>query len=78
MAARRSCWAEAAERNGYLVCLTPFLPGAINRMVALNFMSNQIKRYKPMQLARTKECITELVTKVTGWWIPSTRRRGRG
>jgi hypothetical protein len=28
--------------------------------VALNFMSNHIKSYKPMQLARNKQCITEL------------------
>ena len=55
-----SRWAEAAERNGYVVNLTPFLPGASNRTVALNFMSNHIKSYKPMQLARNKQCITEL------------------
>ena len=55
-----SRWAEAAERNGYLVNLTPFLPGASSRNVALNFMSNHIKSYKPMQLARNRQCITEL------------------
>ena len=55
-----SRWAEAAERNGYVVNLTPFLPGASSRTVALNFMSNHIKSYKPMQLARNRQCITEL------------------
>ncbi|MCP9860869.1 MULTISPECIES: N-acetylmuramoyl-L-alanine amidase-like domain-containing protein [unclassified Cyanobium] len=55
-----SRWAEAAERNGYLVNLTPFLPGASSRTVPLNFMSNHISSYKPMQLARNKQCITEL------------------
>ena len=55
-----SRWAEAAERNGYLVNLTPFLPGASHRTVALNFMSNHIQSYKPMQLARNRQCITEL------------------
>jgi hypothetical protein len=55
-----SRWAEAAERNGYVVNLTPFLPGATKRTVALNFMGNHIKSYKPMQLARNKQCITEL------------------
>ncbi|MDM7953849.1 MAG: DUF1460 domain-containing protein [Cyanobium sp. CZS 25K] len=55
-----SRWAEAAERNGYVVNLTPFLPGASKRTVALNFMSNNAGSYKPMQLARNKQCITEL------------------
>jgi hypothetical protein len=55
-----SRWAEAAERNGYVVNLTPFLPGASTRTVALNFMSNNTNSYKPMQLARNKQCITEL------------------
>ncbi len=55
-----SRWAEAAERNGYVVNLTPFLPGASRRTVALNFMSNHVASYKPMQLARNKQCITEL------------------
>jgi Protein of unknown function (DUF1460) len=55
-----SRWAEAAERNGYVVNLTPFLPGASQRKVALNFMSNHVASYKPMRLARNKQCITEL------------------
>ena len=55
-----SRWAEAAERNGYALNLTPFLPGASSRTVALNVMSNHIKSYKPMQLARNRQCITEL------------------
>lgn len=55
-----SRWAEAAERNGYVVNLTPFLPGASRRTVALNFMSNHLKSYKPMQLPRNKQCITDL------------------
>ena len=55
------CWAEAAERNGYLVNLTPFLPGASSRTVALNVMSNHMASCKPMQLARNKQCISEAV-----------------
>ena len=55
-----SHWAEAAERNGCGVNLTPFLPGASSRTVALNLMSNHVSSHKPMQLARNKLCITEL------------------
>jgi hypothetical protein len=55
-----SRWAEAAERNGYVVNLTPFLPGATSRTVPLNFMSNHAGSYKPMQLARNRQCVTEL------------------
>ncbi len=57
----RSCRAEAAERNGYVVNLTPFLPGTSSRTVALNFMSNHVASYKPMQLAHNKQCISEAV-----------------
>lgn len=53
-------WAEAAERNGYVVNLTPFLPGASSRTVALNFMSRHAGSYKPMELKRNQQCITEL------------------
>ncbi|WP_216904737.1 N-acetylmuramoyl-L-alanine amidase-like domain-containing protein [Synechococcus sp. CCY 9618] len=55
-----SRWAEAAERNGYVVNLTPFLPGATSREQALNYMSNHAASYKPMQLARNRQCISEL------------------
>ncbi len=55
-----SRWAEAAERNGYVVNLTSFLPGATKRTVTLNFMSSHPGSYKPMQLARNRQCITEL------------------
>ncbi len=53
-------WAEAAERNGYLVNLSPFLPGATSRMVPLNFMSTHTASYKPMKLERNRQCISEL------------------
>ena len=53
-------WAEAAERNGYVVNLTPFLPGATSRTVPLNFMSTHTASYKPMKLERNRQCISEL------------------
>ncbi|KEF42016.1 MAG: hypothetical protein ER33_08455 [Cyanobium sp. CACIAM 14] len=53
-------WAEAAERNGYLVNLTPFLPGAASRTVALNYMSTHPGSYGPMKLERNRRCIGEL------------------
>jgi len=43
-----------------VVNLTAFLPGVSQRPVALNFRSNHFKSYKPMQLARNRQCITEL------------------
>jgi hypothetical protein len=44
-----------------VVNLTPFLPGTSQRTVALNVMSNHVASYKPMQLARNKQCISEAV-----------------
>jgi len=60
-----SHWAEAAERNGNVVNLTAFLPGASQRTLALNFMNNHVASYKPMRLARIRQCITDLEEDLT-------------
>ena len=52
-----SLWAQAAERQGYLVNLTPFLPGATSRRRRLNFMSTHADAYPPMQNPRLRSCI---------------------
>lgn len=52
-----SLWAQAAERQGYLVNLTPFLPGATSRRRRLNFMSTHADAYLPMQNPRLRSCI---------------------
>ena len=55
-----SRWAEAAERQGYLVNITRFMPGAESRQRPLTFMSSHAASYEPMQVPRNKRCITEL------------------
>lgn len=55
-----SRWAEAAERQGYLVNITRYLPGALSRERPLNFMSNHAGSYEPMKVARNRNCITAL------------------
>lgn len=55
-----SRWAEAAERQGYLVNITPYLPGAVNRTIRLNWMSRHPGSYGPMRQAANKACITAL------------------
>lgn len=55
-----SRWAEAAERQGYLVNITPFLPGAVSRQRPLTFMSSHADSYEPMQLPANRSCITNL------------------
>jgi len=52
-----SQWSEAAERQSYLVNITPFLPGATSRSRRLNFMANHADAYLPMQIARNRNCI---------------------
>jgi hypothetical protein len=55
-----SRWAEAAERQGYVVNITRFLPGATARQLPLTFMSSHAGSYEPMRLPRNRECITAL------------------
>lgn len=50
-------WAAAAERQGYLVNMTPFLPGATSRRRRLNFISTHAQAYGPMQNPRQRDCI---------------------
>ncbi|MFN5118593.1 MAG: N-acetylmuramoyl-L-alanine amidase-like domain-containing protein [Cyanobacteriota bacterium] len=55
-----SRWAAAAERQGYLVNLTPFLPGAVSRSRRLNFMSTHTASYAPLKQPRNLACIQAL------------------
>jgi hypothetical protein len=55
-----SRWAEAAERAGYLVNLTPYLPGAATRTIKLNWMSTHPASYAPMRNPANRNCITAL------------------
>ena len=55
-----SRWAEAAERAGYLVNLTPYLPGAVTRPLKLNWMSTHPDSYAPMRNPANRDCITAL------------------
>lgn len=70
-----SRWAEAAERRGYLVNITRFLPGAQTRQRALTFMSSNAASYEPMQQARNSRCIAELERnlEITQPYIPLSR-----
>lgn len=52
-----SLWAEAAERQGYLVNLTPYLPGARSWNRRLDFLSRHADRYEPMRQPRLRACI---------------------
>jgi hypothetical protein len=53
-----SRWAEAAERAGYLVNITPYLPGAATRSLKLNWMSTHPEAYGPMRDPANRACIT--------------------
>ncbi|MFM7394515.1 MAG: N-acetylmuramoyl-L-alanine amidase-like domain-containing protein, partial [Cyanobium sp.] len=53
-----SRWAEAAERAGYLVNITPYLPGAATRTLKLNWMSTHPEAYGPMRDPANRACIT--------------------
>jgi hypothetical protein len=55
-----SRWAEAAERKGYVVNITRFLPGATARQRPLTYMSSHPGSYEPMRVPRHRECITAL------------------
>ena len=55
-----SRWAAAAERQGYVVNLTPFLPGAVSRSRRLNFMSTHAASYAPLKQPRNLACIQAL------------------
>jgi hypothetical protein len=55
-----SRWAEAAERAGYLVNITPYLPGAATRSLKLNWMSTHPGAYGPMRDPANRTCITAL------------------
>ncbi len=54
-----SPWAEAAERQGYLVNLTPHLPGARSRRRSLYFVSRHAKSYEPLRDPVQRRCIEE-------------------
>jgi hypothetical protein len=54
-----SLWAAAAERQGYLVNLTPFLPGARTWTRRLDFLSRHAGLYEPMRQPRLRACIAE-------------------
>lgn len=53
-------WAEEAERQGYLVNMTRFLPGAVSRQRPLTFLSSHAGSYEPMGQPRNRACITAL------------------
>jgi len=55
-----SRWAEAAERQGYVVNITPYLPGAVNRTIRLDWMSRHPGSYAPMRQPANRACITAL------------------
>ena len=55
-----SRWGQAAERQGYLVNLTPFLPGAQQRRRPLTFLSSHPERHRPMRQPANRICITAL------------------
>lgn len=55
-----SLWAQAAERQGYLVNLTPFLLGATSRRRPLTFLSSHPGAYPAMRLPANRTCITTL------------------
>ena len=55
-----SRWAQAAERQGYLVNLTPFLPGAQQRRRPLTILSSHPERHRPMRQPANRICITAL------------------
>jgi len=52
-----SQWIETAERHGYVVNITPFLPGSTSRNRKLNFMTRHADAYVPMQIAENRNCI---------------------
>jgi hypothetical protein len=54
-----SLWAAAAQRQGYLVNLTPFLPGARTWTRRLDFLSRHAGLYEPMRQPRLRACIAE-------------------
>lgn len=54
-----SPWAEAAERQGYLVNLTPHLPGARSRRRSLHFVSRHSQSYEPLRDPVQRRCIEE-------------------
>jgi hypothetical protein len=68
-------WAEEAERQGYLVNITRFLPGAVSRQRPLTFLSSHASSYEPMSQPRNRECITALEKKlvVNQAYIPMAR-----
>lgn len=53
-------WAQAAERQGYLVNLTPFLPGATSRRRSLTFLSSDPGVNPALQLPANRSCIPTL------------------
>ena len=67
-------WADAAEKQGYLVNLNPFLPGSRSRNRPLTFLSQHVEAYEPMKLAANRACITALEKDltVTQGYVPLT------
>ena len=55
-----SRWAQAAERQGYLVNLTPFLPGVRSRRRPLPVHSSDPGLSKPMRQPANRICLTAL------------------
>ena len=52
-----SLWAQAAERQGYLVNLTPFLPGASRRHLPLTVQSSQAEAAAARSPATQRHCL---------------------
>ena len=55
-----SRWAQAAQQQGYLVNLSPFLPGASSRQRRLRLPSSPAAAAAPNQQATSRDCITTL------------------
>ncbi len=55
-----SRWAQAAQQQGYLVNLTPFLPGATSRRIPLSVQSSQAATDAARQQADRRDCVTTL------------------
>ncbi len=53
-----SLWAQAAQQQGYLVNLTPFLPGASSRQRRLNVISSPAATDAASQQVDRRDCIT--------------------
>lgn len=73
-----SRWAEAAERQGYLVNLTPHLPGVRSRRRSLQFVSRHAQSYEPLRDPDQRRCLEarERNLSVQQPWLPLSALAG--